>query len=75
MTKTKNKNSEKANTLVQNYGLYWNKDLIYWGGPKSQGTLLGVKFENGTIKGKSIVDFRNQIGIYILYDINKRIAD
>ncbi len=72
--KKKEKATEKANTLVQNYGLYWDKDLVYWGGPKKQGTLLGVKFENGTTKGKSPVDFRNQIGIYILYDINKRIV-
>lgn len=66
--------SEKINILVQNYGLFWNKDLVYWGGPKNQGKLLGVKFKNGTIKGKKPVDFRNQIGIYILYDINKRIV-
>lgn len=71
--KKKKVKTEKSNILVQNYGLYWNKDLVFWGKAKKQGTLQGIKFENGTTKGKDIVDFRYQIGIYVLYDINKRI--
>lgn len=79
MTKLKKKkkassSNEKSNILVQNYGLYWDKDLVFWGGPNKPGTLLGKKFENGTTKGKATIDFRSQIGIYTLYDINRKIV-
>ncbi len=73
MKKTEKK-SNKGNVLVQNYGLYWNKDLVFWGKANKQGTLTGVKFENGTTKNKAVVDFRDQIGIYVLYDIDKEIV-
>lgn len=51
--------------LIRNYGLFWDKDLVHWGHPKDTGTLLGIL--EGDVKSKP-VDFREQTGIYALYD-------
>ncbi|MBC6443779.1 MAG: GIY-YIG nuclease family protein [Rhodobacteraceae bacterium] len=47
----------------KNYGHYWSRTLIEWGapGPGQGGTLRGTR-------GNVVVDFREQIAIYVLYD-------
>ncbi len=51
--------------LIQNYGLFWKKENIYWGRPNNPGHLLGVLSKNIT---SDPVDFRDQQGVYTLYD-------
>jgi len=50
--------------IIKNYGLRWQRDLIFWGWPGKAGCLLGRL-------GDNVVDFRGQVGIYILYDTTK----
>jgi hypothetical protein len=50
--------------IIKNYGLRWQRDLIFWGWKGKAGCLLGRLADN-------TVDFRGQIGIYILYDNEK----
>lgn len=50
--------------IIKNYGLRWWRHLIFWGWPGKAGCLRGRL-------GDSVVDFREQIGIYILYDHEK----
>lgn len=45
--------------LIQSYGLFWDRDKVDWTG----GQLLGVPSAKG-----GAVDFRDQLGIYALYD-------
>jgi hypothetical protein len=51
--------------LIQNYGLFWREDRVNWGKPKTRGTLEG--YLTGA-KRQGSVDFRDQRGIYVLYD-------
>jgi hypothetical protein len=51
--------------LIQNYGLFWQRDRVKWGRGKSKGTLEGTL--TGAKRAGS-VDFREQRGIYVLYD-------
>jgi hypothetical protein len=51
--------------LIRNYGLFWNREKVYWGRPNSAGNLLGKRVHHKT---QVAVDFRNQAGVYILYD-------
>lgn len=53
------------NTLIQAYGLFWKAESVHWGRGKKAGALLGVR--SGGRRG-SPIDFRDQVGIYILYD-------
>ena len=47
--------------LIQNYGLFWDRDKVDWS--KNKATLLGrLKVRDDP------VDFRGQLGIYALYD-------
>ena len=57
--------------LIHNYGLFWRRDDVFWGRQKVTGSLKGVP-----AKGKSSkpVDFREQAGVYVLYDENFRIV-
>lgn len=50
--------------LVQNVGLFWEKDDVYWGGRNNPGCLLGKPCNQ--LRGNPI-DFREQAGIYVLY--------
>jgi hypothetical protein len=50
--------------LIQNYGLFWRIDSVFWGKPKSAGALYGV---HASAKKSPQVDFRFQSGIYALY--------
>jgi hypothetical protein len=51
--------------LIRNYGLFWNREKVWWGKQRSPSNLLG-KMRNK--KRGDAVDFRYQIGIYVLYD-------
>lgn len=51
--------------LIQNYGLFWRRDRVKWGKGKNKGTLVG--YWKGA-KRQGSVDFREQRGIYVLYD-------
>lgn len=51
--------------LIQNYGLFWRRDAIVWGRGRMAGHLKGM------LKGEKRsepVDFREQLGVYCLYD-------
>lgn len=54
---------------IRNFGILWERKHIHWGqrGPGGQGTLLGYAAKS---KSKR-VDFRNQAGVYVLYDEKK----
>jgi hypothetical protein len=58
--------------LFQNYGLFWQADNVKWGskGKNNQGSLNGVW---ASAKREGFVDFREQRGIYVLYDDTFRI--
>ena len=51
--------------LFQNYGLHWHIDRVKWGRPGKghAGTLSGYRTETD-----GEVDFREQRGVYVLYD-------
>jgi hypothetical protein len=65
LSKSRTKTSEKSTSkyLVKNYGLFWKEENVFWGKKGKSGTLLG-KPAKGSFKK---VDFRDQIGIYVLY--------
>jgi hypothetical protein len=50
--------------MIKNYGLLWQRKYVHLGsgGKGKKGTLLGYRGNVGS------VDFREQIGIYVLYD-------
>lgn len=50
--------------LVQNFGLFWKSENIFWGKQKNPGSLLGI---HASAKRSGEVDFRDQAGIYALY--------
>lgn len=51
--------------LIQNYGLFWRRDYIFWGRQNVPGHLKGRR-----AKRSKPVDFRDQQGVYVLYDDN-----
>jgi hypothetical protein len=53
-------------TIVRNFGLFWERDQITWGapGPGNAGHLCGRRGS----PNDSVVDFREQRGIYVLYE-------
>jgi hypothetical protein len=57
--------------LVQNYGLFWRRALIHFGAGKNAGhlkeKLIGAKRDDP-------VDFRDQQGVYCLYDDSFRLV-
>lgn len=50
--------------LINNYGLFWKVDDIFWGHSKKPGKLLGI---HASARRQGEVDFREQAGIYALY--------
>ncbi len=56
--------SKTTKLLIKNYGLLWERRFIEWGRGKKKGHLKGRQKRS---KYK-VVDFREQIGIYVLYD-------
>ena len=51
--------------LIRSIGLYWDPANVFWGAGSQAGGLLGVPSTNTTSEP---VDFRDQVGIYVLYD-------
>ncbi|MEQ1935305.1 MAG: GIY-YIG nuclease family protein, partial [Fimbriimonadaceae bacterium] len=51
--------------LIHNYGLFWRREDIFWGRGPYRGNLMGIK--TGAKRSKP-VDFRDQQGVYVLYD-------
>ncbi len=49
--------------IFSNYGLFWRADRVNWGSPGNKGTLSGYRTDKD-----GEVDFRNQRGVYVLYD-------
>src|ERR1700688_846279 len=57
--------------LIHNYGLFWRRKDVFWGRPKKTGHLKGILAQETT----SIpVNFREQAGVYILYDDSFRLV-
>ena len=48
-------------SLIKNYGIMWRRDSVFWGRGGDKGEL------NGRRSGR-LIDFRDQIGVYVLYD-------
>jgi len=59
-------------SIIKNYGFLWERKYIYRGagGAGNAGHLLGSVRVNGGVR----VDFREQIGVYVLYDHNQKIV-
>lgn len=53
--------------LIRNYGLFWRREDVFWGRKNNPGHLKGIP-ANSTKTPPT--DFRNQIGLYALYDDN-----
>lgn len=53
--------------IIKNYGLRWVREKVDWGGPGSRGLLQG---KPATARSSASVDFREQIGIYVLFEAN-----
>lgn len=54
--------------IIKNYGFLWDRDYIYRGTGNNAGHL------KGTASGSLGADFREQIGVYVLYDSNQKIV-
>jgi hypothetical protein len=57
--------------LIRNYGLFWRRDNVHWGAGKNAGHLKGRRANE---KSAGEVDFREQQGVYVLYDDSFRIV-
>lgn len=53
--------------IIKNFGFLWERKYIYRGAGSNAGHLKGIR-------GKAEVDFREQIGVYVLYDKSQRIV-
>lgn len=53
--------------LMYNYGLMWRRERVFWGRGSNAGHLNGLL---STATTSDPVDFRDQQGIYVLYDDN-----
>jgi hypothetical protein len=52
-------------TLIKNYALMWRRDSVFWGRGRNKGVLEGRR------SGR-VIEFRDQIGVYVLYDEGRR---
>jgi hypothetical protein len=57
--------------LIKNYGLFWRRESIFWGKGRNAGHLKGVL---STARSGKPVNFREQQGVYILYDEGFRLV-
>ena len=68
-TEIKNKKSKKVNLeklrIINSFGLYWNRNYVHW---KTKPDLLGIQQI-----GATYVNFKNQIGVYLLHDSRETI--
>jgi len=58
--------------MIQSYGLFWARDGVHWNfGRGGRGAFRGsLKGEIVRNRNADVVDFREQVGIYCLYDNN-----
>lgn len=54
--------------IIKNYGFLWDRSQIYRGAGSNAGHL------KGTSSGRPVADFREQIGVYVLYDARQNIV-
>lgn len=57
--------------LIRNYGLFWRRNDVFWGRQRNAGHLLGRKVDE---KKSEPVNFRDQVGLYALYDESCRLV-
>jgi hypothetical protein len=57
--------AKSIKTVIKNYGLMWRRDSVFWGKGNRKGLLEGRR------SGK-VINFRDQIGVYVLYDEARR---
>lgn len=55
----------KNRPLIHSYGLFWERSKLDWGAGARAGHLKGL---DAKAKKEGVVDFRDQKGIYALYD-------
>lgn len=55
------KRKRKKKSVIKNYGLMWSRDAVFWGRGSKKGVLGGRR-------SRKVIDFREQIGVYVLYD-------
>ncbi|MEW4526862.1 GIY-YIG nuclease family protein [Maioricimonas sp. JC845] len=51
-------------SLVQSIGLFWNEADVFWGRGSQPGAIYGLPANNVTADP---IDFREQVGVYVLY--------
>lgn len=49
---------------IESFGRRWRRDKVFWGKGKQKGHLKGCAKNNKSL----VIDFREQIGIYVLFD-------
>ena len=54
-------------SIIKNYGFRWDRKHLYRGAGRNKGDLVG------RARGQLECDFREQIGVYVLYDATMRI--
>ena len=54
----------KTDMFITTMGLFWQADDVFWGRQKNPGSLLG---RSAVRLSSAPVDFREQVGIYVLY--------
>lgn len=55
--------------IFKNFGFLWEKQYLYRGRGRNKGHLIGISRSDKD----QLVDFREQIGVYALYDKNEQI--
>jgi hypothetical protein len=65
MKRPRKKRATKIEAVIKNYGIMWRRDHIFWGRGSNRGCLEGRR-------SARIIDFREQIGVYVLYDESRR---
>lgn len=65
MKRPRKKRATKVEAVIKNYGIMWRRDHIFWGRGSQRGCLEGRR-------SARIIDFREQIGVYVLYDESRR---
>ena len=58
---------------IRNYGHYWSRDLVNWGG-RGRGRAGDLSGYIKLNRRPRVTDFRNQIGIYVLFSGNREVV-
>lgn len=61
----KRKGRKGVRSVIKNYGLMWRRDSVFWGRGYKKGILQGRRSHR-------VIDFRKQIGVYVLYDEGRK---